>query len=171
MALPRPDDLTSLVLRTEFGDDAAWFALRDAVEALDGGPHATWADDPRFDGVPFQWLVPALMQEDGLADEDEQLTHLFIADALALTGSEHLLLALDLSSEPGRTFRIPMAAFPEISANLCRAAVDFEDYADYVDASGTFRGPGGGLGPTARPGKPFRRLRSRLGGRFRGVGR
>ncbi|MEV1068346.1 hypothetical protein [Streptomyces sp. NPDC050263] len=145
MALPRPDDLTSLVLRTGFGDDAAWSALREAVEALDGGPHATWVHDPRFDGVSVQDLIPALMHEDNLADEADQLTHLFLAD-------ERGLLALDLSSEPGRTFRIPRASFPEISANLCRGEVDFEDYADCVDASGTFRGPGPGLGLGPGPG-------------------
>ncbi|GGR04376.1 DUF6924 domain-containing protein [Streptomyces aurantiogriseus] len=140
MALPQPDDLTSLVLRTDFGDDAAWDALRAAVHALDGGPHATWVSDPRFAGVG----IPELLHEDNAADEDEQLTHLFLADATALADPQHRLLALDLYDEPGRTFRVPPAWFPDISANLSIANMDFEDFADCADASGTFRGFGDG---------------------------
>ncbi|UQA92400.1 DUF6924 domain-containing protein [Streptomyces halobius] len=35
MPLLRPDDLTSLVLRTDFNDDASWDAVRAAVDAAD----------------------------------------------------------------------------------------------------------------------------------------
>jgi hypothetical protein len=140
MALPQPDDLTSLVLRTDFADDAAWDALRAAADALDCGPHATWVSDPRFAEVG----IPELMHEDNAADEDEQLTYVFLADATALAGSEHRLLALDLYDEPGRTVRVPLARFPDISANLAIANLDFADYADCADATGTFRGFGDG---------------------------
>ncbi|MEU3613850.1 hypothetical protein ABZ725_16240 [Streptomyces sp. NPDC006872] len=142
MPLPQPEDLTSLVLRVDFDDDTAWEALRTAVEALDGGPHATWVSDPRYEGVG----IPELMREDNAADEDEQLTSLFLADAHAMAGAEHSLLALDLYDEPGRTFRVPARWFPDISANLSIANMDFEDFADCADASGTFRGFGDGGG-------------------------
>jgi hypothetical protein len=136
MPLPRPRDLTSLVLRTDFADDAAWDALCAAFDE----DHATFVSDPRFADVS----IPALMHEDNAADEDEQLTCLFLADATALADPEHRLLALDLYDEPGRTFRVPPAWFPDISANLSIANVDFEDFADCVDATGTFRGFGDG---------------------------
>ncbi|SER75063.1 hypothetical protein SAMN04487983_102193 [Streptomyces sp. yr375] len=142
MPLPRPDDLTSLVLRVDFDDDTAWHALRTALDALDGGPHATWVSDPRYEGVG----IPELMREDNAADEHEQLTHLFLADAHAMAGAEHSLLALDLYDEPGRTFRVPARWFAEISADLSIANLDFEDYADSADASGVFRGFGDGCG-------------------------
>ncbi|WP_133912359.1 DUF6924 domain-containing protein [Streptomyces sp. NBC_00582] len=137
MALPRPDDLTSLVLRTDFSDDAAWDALRAVFDGADGGPHATWVSDPRYDGAG----IPALLEEDGAADEEEQLTHVFLADAKALAdGPERFLLAVDLYDEPGRTVRVPPAWFPDLSANLSIANLDFADFADCADATGTFRG-------------------------------
>ncbi|MFE9627343.1 DUF6924 domain-containing protein [Streptomyces sp. NPDC006527] len=137
MALPQPDDLTSLVLRTDFADDAAW----DALCAVFDEDHATFVSDPRYADVS----IPALIHEDNAAGEAEQLVHLFLADAAALADPRHHLLALDLYDEPGRTFRVPPEWFAEISANLCIANLDFEDFADCVDATGTFRGfPDGG---------------------------
>ncbi|MFI6039537.1 DUF6924 domain-containing protein [Streptomyces sp. NPDC051315] len=136
MALPQPRDLTSLVLRTDFTDDAAWDALRAALDE----DHATFVSDPRFADVS----IPALMAEDNAAAEDEQLTYLFLADATALADPRHPLLALDLWDEPGRTFRVPPAWFPDVSANLSIANMDFEDFADCADATGTFRGFGDG---------------------------
>lgn len=53
---------------------------------------------------------------------------------------EHALLAVDLYDEPGRTFRVPPRWFADISANLCLANMDFYEFADAVDASGTYRG-------------------------------
>ncbi|MFH8800655.1 DUF6924 domain-containing protein [Streptomyces sp. NPDC017936] len=136
MPLPRPADLTSLVLRTDFTDDAAWDALCAAFDA----DHATFVSDPRYADA----TIPALMAEDAAADEDEQLTCLFLADATALAGPAHRLLALDLYDEPGRTFRVPVEWFPDVSANLAIANMDFEDFADCADATGTFRGFGDG---------------------------
>ncbi|MGW3019015.1 DUF6924 domain-containing protein [Streptomyces longwoodensis] len=46
MPLPQPDDLTSLVLRTDFGDEGAWNAVRAALDAADDHPHATYLSDP-----------------------------------------------------------------------------------------------------------------------------
>ncbi|GKQ33717.1 DUF6924 domain-containing protein [Streptomyces sp. A012304] len=132
MPLPRPRDLTSLVLRTDFADDAAWEALRAAFDE----DHATFVSDPRFADVG----IAALMHEDNAAAEDEKLVHLFLADAAALADPRHHLLAVDLYDEPGRTFRVPPDRFPDVSANLCLANLDFEDYADSVDETGTFRG-------------------------------
>ncbi|MGW4161910.1 DUF6924 domain-containing protein [Streptomyces sp. NPDC004788] len=51
MPLPQPDDLTSLVLRTDFADDARWDALRSALGALDEHPHATCVSETRFAGA------------------------------------------------------------------------------------------------------------------------
>ncbi|MFI0449765.1 DUF6924 domain-containing protein [Actinomadura sp. 6N118] len=76
MSLPQPDDLTSLVLRTDFSDDARWEALRSA---LDGQSEfdATFVSDPNFADATVQALV-----EDAAAAEEEQVTYLFLADLL-----------------------------------------------------------------------------------------
>ncbi|WP_051813651.1 hypothetical protein [Kitasatospora sp. MBT63] len=136
MPLPQPDDLTSLVLRTDFGDEGSWDALRAALDGADEYPHATCVGEPRFAGVDVQ----ALMAEEAAADEDEQIVHLFLADAATMNEPGHPLLAVDLSDEPGRTFRVPARWFPDVSANLSIANMDFADFADAADASGTFRG-------------------------------
>ncbi|MEU6814617.1 hypothetical protein [Streptomyces sp. NPDC046860] len=136
MPLPQPDDLTSLVLRTDFGDEAAWSAVKAALDAAGDHLHATYVSEPRFADVGVQ----ALLDEEAAADEDEQIVHMFLADAATMKSPGHPLLAVDLSDEPGRTFRVPVRWFPDISANLSIANMDFAEFADAADASGTFRG-------------------------------
>ncbi|WP_338673019.1 hypothetical protein V1460_08090 [Streptomyces sp. SCSIO 30461] len=136
MTLPAPDDLTSLVLRTDFEDDDAWAAVRAALDA--DGPYATYVSDPRYAGA----AVEALVGEDAAAAEDARVFHVFLADAVTMADTSHPLLAVDLADEPGRTFRIPARWVPGMSANLSIANMDFGEFADMADASGTFRGFG-----------------------------
>lgn len=138
MALPQPADLTTLVLRTDFRDDAAWEALRAALDAADGLSCATRVSDPQFAGVG----IAALLAEEAAAAEDEAVCEVFLADATTLADPEHRLLAVDLSTEPGRTVRIPARRYPDMSANLSIANMDFAEFADAADLSGTFRGFG-----------------------------
>ncbi|MEU2119399.1 hypothetical protein ABZ567_27975 [Streptomyces sp. NPDC016459] len=143
MPLPQPDDLTSLVLRTDFGDDTAWDALRTALDAVDDRIDATYVSDPRFAGVS----VRDLLDEEARAEEDDQIVHVFLADAHAMGDPSHPLLAVDLSDdEPGRTFRLPARWFPDVSANLSISNMDFAEFADAADATGTFRGFEEGVG-------------------------
>ncbi|MGW2254300.1 DUF6924 domain-containing protein [Kitasatospora sp. NPDC001660] len=135
MALPRPDDLTSLVLRTDFSSDAAWEVVRTTIDRSSEDRTATYVSDPAFSGVGLQALVAA----DAAADEDDKICHLFLADTITMTDEEHPLLAVDLYDEPGRTFRVPPRWYADVSANLSIANLDFADFADAVDASGTFR--------------------------------
>jgi hypothetical protein len=135
-ALPSPDDLTSLVLRTDFSDDAAWDELRAVLRSEGAHRSATYVSDPAYAGATIQALVEA----DAAADEDDRLTYLFLADDIAINDDDHLLLAVDLAEEPGRTFRVQPAAFTDVSANLAIANMDFADFADAAEDSGTFRG-------------------------------
>ncbi|MFZ3494969.1 DUF6924 domain-containing protein [Streptomyces sp. 5.8] len=138
LPLPRPDDLTSLVLRTHFGDERAWDALRTGIDGADEWCHATYVSDVRFREVD----VRALLEQEAAVEEHEQINHLFLADATALEDPVPLLLAVDLWAEPGRTFRVPVRWFPDVSANLSLSNMDFAEYADAADGSGTFRGFG-----------------------------
>ncbi|MFI0444955.1 DUF6924 domain-containing protein [Actinomadura sp. 6N118] len=132
MTLPQPNDLTSLVLRTDFGDDSEWQALQAVIDSYGHGD-ATYVGDLAYAGATVQALVEA----NAAAQEDEKLAFLFLADSVTMTDPETPLLAVDLFDEPGRTFRVPPRWYAEISANLCIANMDF---ADYADASGTFSG-------------------------------
>jgi hypothetical protein len=138
MPLPAPEDLTSTVLRTDFSDDAAWAAVRAAIDAADEYSHATYVSDPRFTNVSIQ----ALLDEEAATEEDDKLTYVFLADSTTMTDPSSPLLAVDLYDEPGRMFRVPARWYPEIAANLSIANMDFADFADAADGSGTFHGFG-----------------------------
>ncbi|MCX5199389.1 hypothetical protein OOK31_36885 [Streptomyces sp. NBC_00249] len=140
MPLPHPDDLTSLVLRTDFGDEGAWDAVRAALDAAGEYPHATYISDLRFADVDVQ----ALLDEEAATEEDDQIVYMFLADATTMDDPGHPVLAVDLSDEPGRTFRVPVQWFPDVAANLSIANMDFADFADAADESGTFCGFDGG---------------------------
>ncbi|MGW3891813.1 DUF6924 domain-containing protein [Micromonospora chokoriensis] len=136
ISLPQPEDLTSLVLRTDFTNDAAWASVKAAVRTWEGGDSATFTSDAKYAGVSPQGLVDA----DNAASHDEKLTYLFLADATTMADVERPLLALDLADEPGRTFRVPPRWYADVSANLTIANMDFSEFADAVDESGTYRG-------------------------------
>ncbi|GAB3348305.1 hypothetical protein RMN56_13005 [Micromonospora halotolerans] len=135
-SLPQPADLTSVVLRTDFNDDPAWDTLKAAIDSLDAYPSATYVSDPVYVGMTVQELVDI----DAAASDDDKLTYLFLADATTMTDDEHPLLAVDLYTEPGRTFRLPPRWYADVSANLTIANMGFDDFADATDESGTFRG-------------------------------
>ncbi|MFG2723405.1 DUF6924 domain-containing protein [Streptomyces sp. NPDC048416] len=129
--------MTSLVLRTDFGDEGAWNTLQAALDAAAEYPHATCVSDPRF----AEAGVPALLLEEAAADENDRVIHIFLADAATMKDPNHPLLAVDLSDDdPGRTFRVPVQWFAEVSANLSIGNMDFAEFADAVDGSGTYRG-------------------------------
>jgi len=134
--LPRPHDLTSLVLRTDFTDDTAWDRLKAAIDSADDVSGATYVSDPAYAGVSIQTLVDI----DAAANERDRVCYLFLADATTMTDDEQRLLAVDLWGEPGRTFWLPPHAYAEVSANLATANMSFEEFADAADQSGTYRG-------------------------------
>ncbi|WP_425558601.1 DUF6924 domain-containing protein [Catenulispora subtropica] len=59
MSLPQPREDTSLVLRTDFSDEAAWDALRAAIDAQDEHGEATYVGDAAYDGATVQSLIDA----------------------------------------------------------------------------------------------------------------
>jgi hypothetical protein len=132
MLLPEPADLTSLVVRTDFSDDAAWVKVRSAINELDEYSPATFFDDPRMADATVEALV---------ADAaDMSFGHLFVADTMTMTDSGRSLLVVDLFDEPGRTFRVPVRWFMDISANLTIANMSFWEFADSCDDTGTYHG-------------------------------
>jgi hypothetical protein len=131
-ALPQPGDLAGLVLRTDFTDDSAW--LR--VQELYGEEGTTYVSDPAYAGASIADLVAA----DAAADDGDKILDLFLADAVTMTVAGHPLLAVDLSEQPGRAFRVLPDSFDEVAANLSIGNMDFADFADAADATGIFRG-------------------------------
>lgn len=139
MGLPEPEDLTSLVLRTDFSDDKVWETVQTAIASSYAHRCATFVSDPAYSGVDMQTLIDA----DSSAEEDDKVVYLFLADAVTMADGEHPLLTVDLMDKPARTFRVPPRWFADVSANLCIANLDFDEFADAVDAYGTYRGSQG----------------------------
>ncbi|MFB6393695.1 DUF6924 domain-containing protein [Polymorphospora lycopeni] len=133
--LPQPADLTSLVLRTDFADDTAWHALQEQIGLLDRHPHATFVSDAAYAGISVQ----AIVDLDAAARDDDKLTYLFLADTITMTDDENPLLAVDTYDEPGRTFRLPVRWYADVSTNLSIGNVDFADLAGATDEAGTYR--------------------------------
>ncbi|MEU4778063.1 hypothetical protein [Micromonospora sp. NPDC023633] len=106
------------------------------MHTWEGHGSATFVSDPHYAGLSLQELVDA----DNAASHENKLIYLFLADATTMTDGERPLLAVDLAHEPGRTFRVPPRWYADVSANLTIANMDFAEFADAADRSGTYRG-------------------------------
>ena len=131
---PLPATNRSLVLRTDFSDDATWQRICDAIQQPAGEFQADveCVSDPAFDGVSKEQLVTA--------GSDSYRTFVCVVDRMTITHPEHLVLIVSLASEPGRHFRTPPALMWGVENNLSLGNLDFADFADNVDADGVFRG-------------------------------
>ena len=131
-----PETENSLLLRTDFSDDAAWAALCDAAQAQsEEGLQARLEciSDRAYDGLTIDQLA-------ALARTNDDLGYIFLADRVALTNPEQPILVVDLYDEPGRTFRVIPRELWGVENNLSLANMDYSDFADNVDADGVFRG-------------------------------
>lgn len=69
------------MLRTHFGDEAAWDALRSAIDGVGDFSPTTYVSDRRFAGADVRFLVDAAPA----AEDDDWFNHPFIADATSRT--------------------------------------------------------------------------------------
>jgi hypothetical protein len=129
-----PDTNNALLLRTDFSDAASWDALCAAVREPQGEfrAYVDFVSDPGFDGLTAEQLV-ALPPGSFRA-------FMFVADQMALSHPDHPILVVDLSDEPGRTFRVIPSEMWSVENNLSLANLDFRGFAKSVDQDGVFRG-------------------------------
>jgi hypothetical protein len=131
-----PKSVNSLLLRTDFTDEAAWTAVCEAAqEESDEGFQARLdcISDPACDGLTVEQLV-------ALAPKGGDHSFAFVADRNTLMNPEHPVLVVDLYHEPGRTFRVIPTEMWAVENNLAIANMDFFNFADNADADGTYRG-------------------------------
>jgi hypothetical protein len=129
-----PDTENSLVLRTDFSDDAAWESLCTAIEQPVGEfrAYVDFLNDPQYEGVTVEQLR-------SLIHRGSNHTFIFLVDRIALTHADHPILVVDLWDEPGRTFRVIPSQMWGVENNLSIANMDFMEFADAVDDDGVFR--------------------------------
>ncbi len=132
-----PETENALVLRTDFSDQAAWeticaliqkpvgiFRFRANVEFLDDVQYADLTKDQLLELIPKNY----------------NHSFMIVVDQTAISKPEHPLLVVNLYEKSGREFRAIPSQIQGIENNLSIANMDFEEFADSVDADGVFRG-------------------------------
>jgi hypothetical protein len=133
-----PNLENSLLLRTDFSDDAAWTSLCEAVgQPSEEGFKADLVciSDPAYDGLTVEQLVA--LAPKGVHGKH---TFAFIADRTTFSNRERPILVVDLHVEPGPPFRVIPREMWGVENNLSIANMDYREFADNVDPDGVFRG-------------------------------
>jgi hypothetical protein len=128
---------TPWMVRTDFSDPNAWESVCAAAAADPSG-----TDDPLpgdafglVDDAEFEGLTAA-----GLIDlEPDPYETYFLVDRITVTHPEYPILAVDVSDEPGRSFRLIPSAVSDFAVNMLIGNMDFADFADAVGDDGIFR--------------------------------
>lgn len=133
--LPTPDDLHSLVIRTDFVDESAWLAARRALTTTAGMFKANlqFVDDRRYENLTVDGLL-------ALTDGSDQ-TFIFLVDRETLARPDHPVLVVDVFEDGrGRIFRVIPSAIWAVQNNLVIGNMDWEDFSGSLDSDGVFRG-------------------------------
>lgn len=133
MKLPQTPE--TLVLRTHFGDDAAWETVCDEIRrsSCEGYVHTySFVSDPAWSDFP----------SDRFTSFPVPPYYFFVVDRTTLEHPEHPVLAvnLDKNDEEPYTFRMIPSNAAALAANLEIANMDFVEYAENADSDGIFRG-------------------------------
>lgn len=127
----------SIVVRTDFTDDATWAQVKAAIVQPDPkeGFEAIveFEDDTKNDGMAVNRLLE-------LFPEGSNHTFIFLVDNKTISDADHPVLCVDLIDEPGRTFRVIPSQMWCVENNLAIANMDFEEFANNTDDDGVFRG-------------------------------
>lgn len=127
------------VIRTDFRDDAKWAAVCDEVAAPvrefgeDFYAYLRFVDSQEYKDLDADQVIARI-------NSTYRHTFVFIVDAVTLDAPEHPILVVDLYGDSARKFRAIPTQIQGIENNLSIANMDFEEFADSVDADGVFRG-------------------------------
>lgn len=133
--LPGLDGDHTLLVRTDFSDDAAWLRVSDAArEPRDDGFVAVLepVDDRAYEGATAEQLA-------ALAASSDEALLVFAADLASMSREDPTLLVVnaDASDEEfGRAFRVAVAQAWGPENNVRLANMGFEEFADDADAHG-----------------------------------
>lgn len=131
--LPETDQ--SILLRSDYSDQAAWTELRRLVEAPyedDFRAYVTFVDDPMLAGLTLDDLI-------AVAESGGYRSYFFVADREAIHNSEHPVLAVDLNESRGRTIRVIPAQMWAVENKLFLANMEFSSFANNTDPDGVLR--------------------------------
>jgi hypothetical protein len=145
MMKPLPRTENALLVRTRFGNDEAWMALRGLIE--DSTPegfraYVDFLSDPQYDGADANALVK-------LSPSDS--TFFLVADDATFGDPDRPILVVNLFGDPsldadpyfakrGATFRSIASVLWSVENNLSLGNKGFEEFLSAVGPDGVFRG-------------------------------
>ncbi|GAB3452874.1 hypothetical protein GCM10027570_31480 [Streptomonospora sediminis] len=131
---PLTEGFNTVLVRTDFTDDAALSSLAAAVHSTpDGADPADWhswvdvVDDRAYeDATPEQLMAVLRLSPE---DEDEMTADvLLIADGTAMRAPGQPVLVVPLADELGRAFRVSADLVSGMVVNLALANMDIDDW-------------------------------------------
>jgi hypothetical protein len=131
---PLPATELTLLVRTDFTDDASWRALMEAHGKLpkNGGDDEFdlefQLESVVVDDREFEHLQPG--QVPALVPPEEHTIMVALADAETMADPKHPLFVVDLYDTPGQATRVPLAEAGLMAVNLEIANMDFSDFVD-----------------------------------------
>ncbi|MBM4589782.1 hypothetical protein GS507_16480 [Rhodococcus hoagii] len=137
------DGGVSLLIRTDFSDDAKWREAAAAAMAPGEGENSdfsadlTCIDNPENNGLS----IPDLIERIG----DHPPYYVFIADHTTITDPEHPILAVDTGPEDfgstrGQTVRVIPSQMWSVENNLSISNMDFDEFVESAGPDGVYRG-------------------------------
>jgi hypothetical protein len=142
-----PESEIYLLVRTYFGADDAWQALRELIEAgSEQGflANVVFVDERRFEGFSIEELEAVHPHRSDGWDV------MYVADERAVKESSHPLLVVRVGRPEDLPFRCRADWLHEVDANLSLANLDWDDFRGQIDESGVF----GGVDVLAAPARP-----------------
>lgn len=129
-----PKTKKSIVLRTDFTNDAAWSAVCSTISTPAGDFRVSveFVSDAQFDQLTIDRLLE-------LVPPSSKKTFIFLVDEKTIADPEHPVLTVDLFQDKGRTFRVIPDQVAAVENNLAIANMDWEDFALNTDKDGVFR--------------------------------
>jgi hypothetical protein len=131
-----PKHNSSLLVRVDFSDDAAWAKLLDHVERENKHgfrPYVELIDDAEFSGAEW-FAVKAAVPEN-----DDGVALLFVADLVTLSTKDHPVLVIDLFSDSA-PFRCETDSLWGVENNLNIGNMGWEEFAEHLGDDGVYRG-------------------------------
>jgi len=132
-----PESENAPVLRTDFSDQIAWEKIRTEILKPVGifrfRANVEFIDDLDFADISKDQLLEIL-------PTDYNHSFIIVVDQTAISHPEHPLLIIDLFDRSVHKFRALPTQIQGIENNLSIANMDFEEFADFVDEDGIFRG-------------------------------
>ncbi len=131
-----PDYDYSLLIRTDFSDDAAWEKVCRLVKAPQP-PYGFQAAVECISELECDGLTPETIRS--VLPPTHQASIVYLVDNQTLTQADHPVLVVDLAGDI-RTFRVIPSEAWAVENNLRIANIDFDDFVAVLDDDGVFRG-------------------------------